>query len=48
MEGYLTRKEACYTLKIHYNIIYKMAGNKLIDSVIIGYQCMYNINKILK
>jgi excisionase family DNA binding protein len=47
MEGYLTRKEACDILKIHYNTLYKMAENKLIDSVVIGHQRMYNVKKYL-
>ena len=48
MEGYLTRKEACDILKIHYNTLYKMVENKLIESVVIEHQCMYNVKKILK
>jgi len=47
MEGYLTRKEASETLKIHYNTLYKMAENKEIDSVVIGKQRMYDVKKYL-
>ncbi len=33
MEGYLSRKEACKSLQIHYYTLYKLASNKKIEVI---------------
>ena len=45
---YIKRKEALKTLGICYKTLYKMAENKDIDSVKIGENTVYNVNKYLR
>ena len=48
MENYKSRKETCDILGIHYKTLYRLAENKEIETIKIGSQQMYNINKYLK
>lgn len=45
---YVKRKEVLNTLNISYPTLYKMAENKEIDTIKIGSQMMYNLNKYLR
>ncbi len=45
---YVKRKEVLKTLNISYPTLYKMAEKKQIDTIIVGQQIMYNLNKYLR
>ena len=45
---YVKRKDALKTLGICYKTLYKMAENKEIDTVTVGSNQLYNINKYLR
>jgi predicted site-specific integrase-resolvase len=45
---YVKRKEALKTLGICYATLYKMAHNKEIDTIIVGNNMVYNVNKYLR
>jgi excisionase family DNA binding protein len=47
MDGYLSRKEACKSLQIHYHTLYKLASNKEIEVIKIGCKQFFNIKKYL-
>jgi predicted site-specific integrase-resolvase len=46
--NYKTRKEACEILGIHYHSLYKMANNMEIETIQIGKNQMYNVDKYIK
>jgi putative resolvase len=46
--SYMTRKEASKMLGIHYLTLYKLAEKKEIETVKIGSQQLYNVNKYLQ
>lgn len=48
MNNYVTRKEASEQLGVHYQTLYRMVEREEIESVRIGKQLMYNIDKFLK
>ena len=45
---YVKRKEALKTLGITYPTLYKMAENNEIDTIIVGSNMVYNVNKYLR
>lgn len=45
---YVKRKEVLKTLNITYPTLYKMAEKKQIDTIMVGQQMMYNLNKYLR
>ena len=45
---YVKRKETLKTLGITYPTLYKMAQNKEIDTIIVGSNMVYNVNKYLR
>ena len=48
MEGYLSRKETCKALKLHYHTIYKLAESNELETIKIGTRQYYNVDKYLK
>lgn len=46
--NYKTRKDACEILGIHYHTLYRLAKNKEIETVKIGRQQLYNVDKYLR
>ena len=48
MNNYLTRKQASEKLGIHFETLYKIAERKEIETIKIGKQTLYNIDKYLK
>ena len=48
MENYVPRREALKILRIHYQTLYKMAERGEIETIQLGKQQMYNIDKYLQ
>ena len=48
MNNYLTRKQASEKLGIHFETLYKIAERKEIETIKIGKQTLYNIEKYLR
>ena len=47
MVKFMTRREACEALGIHYHTLYALAERKEIEIIQIGKQQMYNIDKLI-
>ena len=48
MDKYLKRKDALKILGIHYHTLYKLAKNGEIETIKVGSQNLYNIDKYLR
>jgi len=47
MNNYVTRKNACKYLGIHYHTLYKLKNNNLIETIKINGRTLYNISKYI-
>jgi predicted site-specific integrase-resolvase len=48
MKGYLKRNEACEAIGVHYHTLYKLAELNEIETIKIGSQQYYNVDKYIK